>query len=726
MPDEGAELQQNGGNDSAEKPSLVHPDSRYHDAVAALQAGKLQEAEQAVKAVLRDNERDAQAIHLLGVVAHQAQKTDVGIQLIQKALEIEPNSAAFLNTLGFLFRQERRYPDAVSALRRAVELRPTYSEAYNNLGIALSESGQSDAAIEAYETALKTQSVFPEVLNNLGNVLARGNRLDEAIARSDEAIAIREDYAEAWSNKGDALFARGKVKGSADRTTAMACYERAVEINPRAVESWVKLGTSRHSEEKFVEAEVAFRKALRLSPNHVRALTTYAVTLEKLGRLTSAASHLRHVLTIAPDDVGALKSLGHVTLKLGNSVEAKHVLARARELAPADPDVLYSYANCLLRMEQLQPAMDLYLRVRELQPNQARGTFAPAAVLLMDGQYEKGWAAYESRYAMSAFKPNVPNIRERLWDGSPLNGRTLLVHVEQGFGDTIQFCRYVPMLRQRLGTGGKIIFLCEKEVYRLMGTLDGVDELYHLRQENAEIVFDVQIPLLSLPHRFGTTLETVPRNIPYLSVPESAMREASLPKSKDGVIKAGIVWTGRPTHSDNLYRSMPLKEFANLFGINGVDFHSLQIGNGVADLQPYLKRGNVFDHSSDIKDFADTAAILKELDVLISVDTAVCHLAGAMGKDVWTMLPFGGEWRWLRNREDTPWYPTMRLVRQRILSDWGIVLDRVQEGLEGAVKAARSKSLAEGQENTPPETMPAPITDKPLKKAKSKKAAAKK
>jgi hypothetical protein len=264
-----------------------------------------------------------------------------------------------------------------------------------------------------------------------------------------------------------------------------------------------------------------------------------------------------------------------------------------------------------------------------------------------------------------------------------------------------------------------------------MGTLGGVDDLYHLRQESTEIVFDVQVPLLSLPHRFGTTLETVPRNLPYLSVPAEAARQTGLPRSKDSVIKAGIVWTGRPTHSDNLYRSIPINELAGLFNIDGVDFHSLQVGAGVAELQPYLARDNVFDHAAEIKDFADTAAILKDLDVLISVDTAVCHLAGAMGKDVWTMLPFGGEWRWLRNREDTPWYPTMRLVRQRILSDWGIVLDRVREGLEGAVKNARAKRADGKTESADPQNSdaepetPSPKTGASAKKAKSKKASAK-
>lgn len=696
----------------------AHPDPRFQEAVTFLQSGSLAEAEQRVRAILQDNDKDAQAIHLLGVVAHQARRTDAAIQLVRRAVELAPDAAPYRNTLGFFLRIAKQPQEAIEQLQKAIQLRPGYGEAQNNLGIAYAETGDLEGAISAYEEALEHDGSFPEVLNNLGNILARTKRFEEAMRRYDEAIAARPNYAEAWSNKGDATLALDKTK----RDDAAECYSKATEINPRWAEAWVKLGGCHHAADRLGEAEDAFRRALRIDPKHVRCLTSIAATLEKRGKLDAAASHLRHALTVAPDDVTALKSLGHITLKQGNAIEAKHVLTRARELAPADPDAIYSYANCLLRMEQLQPAMDLYLRVRELQPNQARGTFAPAAVLLMDGQYEKGWAAYESRYAMSAFKPNVPNIRERLWDGSSLNGRTLLVHVEQGFGDTVQFARYVPMLRQRLGTGGKIIFLCEPELHREMTTLEGVDELHHLRETDLQIVYDVQVPLLSLPHRFRTTVETIPNSVPYLKVPQAAARKDPLPRSDGAVVKAAIAWTGRPTHSDNLYRSLPLKDLARLFDIEGVDFHSIQVGNGVKDFQSYVDRPNVFDHSHEIKDFADTAAILSQVDVLISVDTAVVHLAGALGKDVWTMLPFGGEWRWLRNRDDTPWYPTMRLVRQRILGDWGLVLERVQEGLEGVV-AGRRESGA-----TPPWAASS-ATDqsaKTTKKAGAKKTSAKK
>ena len=242
----------------------------------------------------------------------------------------------------------------------------------------------------------------------------------------------------------------------------------------------------------------------------------------------------------------------------------------------------------------------------------------------------------------------------------------------------------------------------------MMSTLDGVDELHHVREADLKIVYDVQIPLLSLPHRFGTSVQTIPADIPYLSVPKDAQRKESLPASDGSVLKVGIVWTGRPTHADNLYRSVPFKELAALFDVDGVDFHSLQVGVGVDEIEAATARPNVFSHASDLKDFADTAALISELDLVVTVDTAVCHLAGALGKNVWTLIPYGGEWRWLRGREDTPWYPSMKLVRQRVLGDWGMVLDRVREGLVGIVDQRRAAAPVE-----PPSA--------PAKKTKSKK-----
>lgn len=701
-----------GQGPMAETPS----DPALQAAIEALQSGRLADCEARIKALLSANAENSKALHLYGVLAHQAGRADTALELTRKAVALDPDVAAYRNTLGFLLRARGETAAAIEELERALALQGEYAAALNNLGIAYGDAGRPDQAAACFKRALAQDPNSPEMQNNLGNALARARETDQAIAHYDRAIALRADYVEAWSNKGDAL----QVKGPEHLPQAAACYAKAAELNPRRADIWLKLGTCRHNLNQTEAAVEALSKAVRLDPNQTRALVAYAAALERVGRLSEAASHLRHALTVEPDDVRALKSLGHITLKLGNAVEAKYVLARARELAPADPDTLYSYANTLLRLEQLQPAMDLYLRVRELQPNEARGTFAPAAVLLMDGQYETGWAAYESRYGMKAFKPNVPNVRELLWQGQAMPGGRLLVHVEQGFGDTIQFCRYIPLLKDRLGEGAEVVFLCEPETHRLMTTLAGVDTLHHLRETAVQVVYDAQVPLLSLPHRFGTTVETIPRNIPYLHAPEQARAALGrLPTSEGARLRVAFAWTGRPTHSDNIYRSIPLETLAALFEIDGVDFHSVQLGAGVEALKPYLERANVFDHSHRISDFADTAAILEQVDVLVSVDTAVCHLAAAMGRDVWTMLPFGGEWRWLRNREDTPWYPTMKLARQRILGDWGIVLDRVREGLELAVRQRAEQDLR--LEAT--ETAGAPAANGTTAKAESGKSA---
>jgi len=393
---------------------------------------------------------------------------------------------------------------------------------------------------------------------------------------------------------------------------------------------------------------------------------------------------LRHALVLAPDNVSALKNLGHVILKLGHVGEGLHLLRRAIELAPDDPDAHYTLGNALMRMERLQDALKCYAKVRELQPSAARAYFAPASVLLMNGQYKEGWAVYESRFDMSAYKSNVKNVHERLWDGKALQGRQLLVHVEQGFGDSLQFVRYLPLIRRHAGDG-KIFLVCEPELFSLLATVEGVDEIYQLGSA-ASVTYDVQVPLLSLPHRFGTTLETIPHNIPYLKVPKGT--KARIRRRKGSTLAVAFVWAGRPTHSDDRFRSCSLDWFATLFDIPGVDFYSIQWGPRAAELEPYRSRPNVTSMTDKLTSFAETAAIIEQVDLVISIDTAVAHLAGALGKPVWTLLPFGGEWRWLFRREDSPWYPSMRLFRQQILGDWRPVFQRIAVALTQRVESA--------------------------------------
>jgi tetratricopeptide (TPR) repeat protein len=649
-------------------------------ALTQFQAGDLVSAESLCREALASDPNNAEALHLFGVIAHRGARNDIALEYVRRAVTADASAASFQNTLGYLLRIGGQYPEAIEALLKAIALQEDYADAHNNLGIAYAESGNLEAAEGAYREALRFRSDFPEVQNNLGNLLYRMGRVEDSLAAYEAATALRPDYAEAHANRGDACVSQGKGDEALD------AYRKAVEAAPNWPTAWFKLGNVLFQGNDFERALRAHQRSIDLNPNHLRGLTNLGATLEKLGRYEEAATVLRHALVLAPDEVSGLKNLGHVILKLGHVGEGLHLIRRAVELAPDDPDAHYTLGNALLRMERLQEALACYARVRELQPDTARAYFAPASVLLMNGQYKDGWAAYESRFDMAAYKSNVANVHERLWDGGDLKGRRLLVHVEQGFGDTLQFARYVPLLRERVGDG-KIFMLCEPELFRILETLDGVDEFFQLRSDTT-VTYDLQVPLLSLSHRFGTTLETVPNQTPYVRVPTGT--KAKIRRRKGTKLRVAFVWAGRPTHSDDKFRSCTVNWFANLFDIPGIDFYGIQWGPRAAELEPHLKRRNVFSMTDKLTDFAETAAIIDQVDLVIAIDTAVAHLAGALGKPVWTILPFGGEWRWLFRREDTPWYPNMRLFRQAILGDWRPVFQRIGAALTQMVGAVAS------------------------------------
>jgi len=660
-------------------------DRAHQRAVEALQAGRADEAlaiADSGEARLAEgpdaaDERRALA-HVRAAALQRLGRGGEALRLMA-ALTAEPpgaEDAALLNTYGYLLRLAGRRGESLTVLERAAALAPKQAEALNNLAITLVELGRLERAEAVYHRAIAARADFAEAHANLGNLLARQGRLEAALASYDAALALNPDYIDAYANKAEALM---RAPDGVRRDEALTVLSQALERAPGWADGWRKRADLLHALDRSAEALVAYERALALNPAEARVHVNMAAALERTGDPERAAAHLRQALLLAPENIGALKGLAHMTLKLGAPLEALAILRQAMAYAPADPDLLYSYGNALMRCERYQEAADAYARVRELQPDHPRGLFAPAALLLMDGQYERGWAAYESRFRMRSFKANVPDVHRALWNGKPIGAKRLLVHVEQGFGDTLQFCRYLPLVRAQAGREAEITFLTEPALHPLMETLPGVDRVAHLQMQDVAIGYDLQIPLLSLPHRLGTTLQSVPAEVPYLTVPEARRRR--LPKSAGARLSVAIVWAGRPNHSDDRYRSIPLSRLAALFARDDVDFHSVQLGPRRAELAPYSDAPHVFDHADAISDFADTAAILEAADLTISVDTSVAHLAGALGRPVWTLIPFGGEWRWLRGLETTPWYPTMRLFRQRTIGDWTGVVARVERAL---------------------------------------------
>jgi hypothetical protein len=394
-----------------------------------------------------------------------------------------------------------------------------------------------------------------------------------------------------------------------------------------------------------------------------------AAILAKEGKRRAAVVCLRRAITIENRSAPLHASLGILLYQTGEFVEAVAHLRRAVSLDSDDPKTLHAYGSALHALgdgDGAVAAMERGLRIAD----DARLRYDLAMVLLANGDYARGFAEHESRAQHTSMKEHAPP----LWQGEDLAGRTILVHAEQGMGDTIQFARYIPLLAER---GARVIFGVPPSLRGLFAGFPGTAGVTSVVE--AASLADFHVPLMSLPHRFGTQLRSIPP-APYLTVPGTLKARLKRPPGTN--IAAGIVWAGSAKYSSDRHRSLPVEEFLALAELPCVALHSLQVGPRSADLAAAGGDALVTDLSTQLTDFAITAAVLNEIDLVITVDTAVAHLAGAMGRPCWVLLPFSADWRWLRTREDSPWYPSLRLFRQTSPGDWPGVMQRVRNALE--------------------------------------------
>ncbi len=469
------------------------------------QKGELLQAEAIYREVLRVEPKNADALHLLGMIAHQVGKNEAAIELIEKAI----------------------------AVNRAV---PIY---HSNAGVVYHTLNRLDKAIACYRRALSLNSNDHMALTNLGTALKDQGKLEEAIACHQRALSLKPDYYLAHTNLGSVLQDQGKIED------AIVCYQHALSINPD--------------------------------------------------------DHLAH--------------------------------------------------------------------------------FNLSVIHLLKGNLKEGWEGFKYRFLRQDisryFNPKYLNLFQPQWDGSAIKGRTILLYAEQGFGDTIQFIRYVPMVLQKCD---KIIVTCQEELISLMQRINGIHDVVAHGQKLPD--FDFHCPLLNLPSIFNTTLETVPATITYINTDtQKVLKWRERLQSDSARLKIGLCWAGNPTHKNDRNRSISLSMFSMLGDMENITFYSLQKGKAAEQAKNPPKGMSLVDFTDDLNDFSDTAALIENLDLIISVDTAIVHLSGALGKPVWTLLPFMPDWRWLLDRDDTPWYPTMRLFRQSSTRDWSHVIISVKDAL---------------------------------------------
>jgi Tfp pilus assembly protein PilF len=435
----------------------------------------------------------------------------------------------------------------------------------------------------------------------------------------------------------------------------------------------LEIAIEHHEAGRLAQAEQMYRQILKQQPNHLPALHRLGMLASQVGKHERAIPFYQKVLALAPSFAEAHFNLASALQNQDKIEEAITHYQQGLTLNPNYPEVHLNFGAALKSQGCLEEAISHYQQALTLKPNYPKAHYNLATALLQHGDLSQGFTEYEWRWQLPHCPPRT--FSQPLWDGSNLQGQRILLHAEQGLGDTLQFIRYAPLVAQY---GGYVIVECQPPLLRLLATVPGINQL--VAQGTALPHFDVHLPLLSLPHVLGTTLETIPTQIPYLSPLESYELQLEAPP---GIrLKVGIVWSGSPQNPYNRHRSLDVTHFLKLLDIPGIAFYSLQKGLQAAELsQLGEQKGRVEDLSDRLYDFADTAAAVMQLDLVITVDTSVAHLVGALGKPAWVLLACDPDWRWLLGREDSPWYPSLRLFRQESLGQWHSVFKCVAESL---------------------------------------------
>lgn len=550
-------------------------------------------------------------------------------QIYRQVLAVDPRNAEALDLAGVAAHQSGRPAEAIELLSRAIAVNPSVSIYHNHLGAACGAAGQLERAEQSFREAVRLTPHDPQVHYNLAALLNMRNKYQEAVGEYRHALRLQSHFPEALFNLGNTLSELGQVN------EAIESYRKALQLRPNYVLALNNLGNLLNVQGRFEEAVSTFETALRHKPDHLKARNNLGVALVELGKFAEAAPHYAEVLRRDPNFAEALNNQG-----------------------------VWHY-----KQNQLEPAIDHFGRAIALNPNYNEAHKNRAAAWLLQGDFARGWSEYEWRWKCKDCPPH--GYPQPLWDGSSLAGRTILLHAEQGLGDTLQFIRYAPLVKAQ---GGTVVARIPAALMRILRNLPGVDQWCNDDGQLPRI--DVQAPLLSLPRILGTTPTTIPADIPYLHAEPGLIDFWRQEFGKFAGRKIGINWQGRPRsehYRGDVQRAIPLAEFEPLARVPGVALISLQKGPGVEQIAEVAPRFKVHELGDEVDTvagaFMDTAAIMKNLDLVITSDTATVHLAGALGVPTWLALPSAPDWRWLLGQNTTRWYPTVRLFRQQ---EWGV------------------------------------------------------
>ncbi len=619
----------------------------------------------------------AEALFNRGATLRAMKRFGEALASYDRAVRLRPDYAEAIFNRGNTLRATKRFEEALASYDHFLKLRPDHAEALSNRGATLHELKRFEEALLSYDRALKLRPEYVEALFNRGATLHELKQFEEALASYDRALKLRPDYAEALSNRGATLRELKRFE------EALASYDRVLKLRPDYAEALSNRGNTLHDLKRFEEALASYDRALELRLDYTEALFNRGTTLHDLKRFEEALASYDRALKLRPDYAEALLNRGNTLHDLKRFEEALASYECAFKLRLGYAEALSNRGNTLHDLKRFEEALASYDRALKLRPNYAEALFNEAVCRLLIADFDRGWDRYESRWGIDRLRTAKRNFVQPRWTGKDnLQGKTILLHAEQGFGDAIQFCRYVPLVVER---AARVILEVQRPLRELMTTLTGAAQIVSRGDPLPD--FDMHCPLLSLPLAFGTRLETIPSTTLYQRAsPQALVNWDARLASRKHRARIGLAWSGNPLHLNDHNRSMRLSSLLSFLDTNAT-FVSLQKDVRPEDATVLKNQSDLLHFGDELETFADTAALISTLDLVISVDTSVAHLAGALTKPVWVMLPFIPDWRWLLDREDSPWYPTVRLFRQDETRTWDSVITRVRTALDDFLRS---------------------------------------
>ena len=569
------------------------------------------------------------------------------------------------------YYQAGRLHEAEQICRQILVAQPTFADAWHLLGVIVHLLGQCEVATECLSRVLELDAGDAEAYNNLGMVFRSQGELVKAIDSFRRAATLRPNFAEAQCNLGNALVEQGLPD------EAVECFMRAIEQRPNVADFHSGLGSAHARRGDLDRAIVSYRRALELRSDDPESHFRLGCVLQEQGKSDEAVASYSRAVELKPDFVEAHSNLGAALKELTRFDDAITCFLRALRLKPDSAELLFNLGTGYWAEGRFDNAAVYYRRAAEVDPGHAEARWNEATLALLRGDFEQGWPGFEWRWKTG--QQQWRGFQQETWHGEPLKARTILLHAEQGLGDTIQFIRYASLIKD---LGANVLLECQRPLASLLSRCKGIDSL--ICEGDKLPLFDCHLPILSVPRVLKTSLKTIPASVPYVFADPALVAEWQFKLQRVEGFRLGINWRGRAGRGSFQQRDIPPRYFAALAELPGVRLISLQKGAGQEELAALGVRAPIIDTGDDVDTangpFMDTAAIMMNLDLVITSDTSIPHLAGALGVPVWLALPYVPDWRWLLDRSDSPWYPTMRLFRQKRPGDWAGVFEEMEGG----------------------------------------------